>query len=102
MERIGDNCFSDSGLEEIALPKTLKKMSYIALSGCGDLKKIYVEDGCKIKILNVPDSTAVGSLLGTVAENTRACGLREQSNVVIPEGANRIWSYWFWGVALRM
>ena len=46
LEEIGVYCFTNSGLEEIALPKTLKKIRDYAFKDCKDLKIIYVEDGC--------------------------------------------------------
>ena len=66
---IGENAFRDcETLEEVYLPKTLRKISACAFSGCRNLKKVYMEygleeigdeafSGCSsIYDVNVPDT----------------------------------------------
>ena len=47
LKNFGKRCFANSGLREIALPKTLKKLRPCVFRDCADLKDIYVEDGCE-------------------------------------------------------
>ena len=79
LEKIGWSCFKNSGLEEITLPKALKNVDYGAFEKCGNLKTIYVKDGCKANLLlaEVPDSTKVGPLSETMVGGVRVWGLRE-------------------------
>ena len=59
LEDIGWDCFKNSGLEEIRLPKSLKNVGYGAFQNCRNLRTIYVEDGCEadLDLTEVPDST---------------------------------------------
>ena len=61
MERIGNDCFYDSRIEEVTLPNALKQLGSDVFRMCSFLKTIYVEDGCKASLVNawVPDSTGV-------------------------------------------
>ena len=52
LERIGEHCFCGSGVEEIKLPSTLKEIGCNAFRGCGNLKTIYVEDGCEASLVD--------------------------------------------------
>ena len=38
--------FQNSGIEEITLPSTLKKIDRYTFSGCNSLKTIYVKSSC--------------------------------------------------------
>ena len=48
LEHIGDNCFSDSGISEILIPKTVKSIGESALTS---LKYIEVEEGCQVNVI---------------------------------------------------
>lgn len=50
MECIGKACFRGSGLQEIILPGTLRKIGYRGLKDCNYLGTVYVEDGCRINV----------------------------------------------------
>ena len=52
MEYIGEWCFEDSEIEEIALPRTLKEISEHAFNNCNSLKTVYVEEGYTLDIKN--------------------------------------------------
>lgn len=64
LEYIKKECFYGSGLEEITLPRSLKKIDKFTFSGCENLQTIYVEDGCDISFFNVrvPISAEIISL----------------------------------------
>lgn len=47
LEHIGDYCFSDSRIDEILIPKTVKSIGKDALSS---LKYIEVEEGCQVNV----------------------------------------------------
>ena len=63
LKKIGNQCFLGSGVEEIALPHTLREIGDHAL-GYNSLKTIYVEDGCEVSPANtgVPYGASVISL----------------------------------------
>ena len=79
LEKIGYDCFRNSGLEEITLPKTLKEINMWAFNDCTSLKTIYVEDGCEANLssLKLPDSTQVGPLPETMVGGVRVWDLRK-------------------------
>ena len=64
LERIGNNCFCHSGIEEIMLPGTLKEIGTGTFYKCDNLKTIYVENGCEASLANacVFDSTSIVTL----------------------------------------
>lgn len=47
---IGKYCFADSGLQEISLPCTLKKIGFGAFNDCKWLRTVWVKCGCKAKV----------------------------------------------------
>ena len=47
-----DGIFYGSGLEELILPSTLRKINSNALDGCDNLKRIFVKDDCAISTKN--------------------------------------------------
>lgn len=57
-----------------------------------------MKDGCNADLseLKIPDSTKIGPPPETLAGSMRAWDLRKLRNVVIPEGAEKIGSCWFW------
>lgn len=95
LETIGSSCFSNSGIEEVTLPGTLKEINEYAFSNCNSLKTVWVEDGCAPDIKkccgdNVgifPAKTMVGSI--------HLRDLRKQKHTVIPEGVQEIGEQWF-------
>ena len=78
------------------LPATLKKANSDMFYDCGNLKTIWVEDGCPIDIKNYAciehfpsGKIAVGGLL--------LRDLRRLRKVAIPEGVEKIGDRWFAG-----
>ena len=60
MECIEHDSFWSSGIEEIALPRTLKEMDEDAFEDCKNLKVVWVEEGCQLDIRKyVGDSVEV-------------------------------------------
>ena len=60
LETIGDQCFANSGLEEIWFPKTLREIKWDAFQNCGNLKRVWVEEGCAVDVRkHVPASVEV-------------------------------------------
>ena len=99
LEEIGSDCFSESGLEEVMLPKTLKEIGYGAFDECKHLKSIRVEEGCEASLLHVrePESVIIGPPPETMTGSMRVWDLRNVKYVVFPEGVEKIGNYWFWG-----
>ena len=56
-----------------------------------------MEDGCEASFSNagVPDSVKVGSPPETMLGNARVWDLKELEDVVVPDGVEKIGSYWF-------
>lgn len=44
---IPSNCFNDSGLRGLILPKGTKKIGYQAFAGCEDLEKLFIPSSCE-------------------------------------------------------
>ena len=61
--------FYDSGLEEIVLPSTLKSINSSTFTQCGNLKIVWVEDGCTADI-----RSAVGDHVGALRRPTKPEG----------------------------
>ena len=60
MECIEDDSFRRSGIEEIALPRTLKEMGKDVFKNCQNLKTVWVEEGCAVDVRKyVGDSVEV-------------------------------------------
>ena len=53
--------FGNSGIEEITLPSTLKKIDRYAFSECNSLRTIYVRSGCQANFswLDLPSSVKI-------------------------------------------
>ena len=99
LERIGSWCFDRSGVEELALPRTLKTIGVGALIACRRLRTIYLDDGCAACLSRAYFSSSVDIVLRreTAPLGETLQGLRKVKNVVVPEGVERIGSYWFRG-----
>ena len=99
LERIGDHCFVNTGITEIAFPETLRRMGRIQFYGCRDLGNIYMADGCGANLSDIcmPDHTQVGPLPNVMVGGRRVWDLRMVRDVVIPEGAEAVGNSWFAG-----
>ena len=95
--------FRNSALEEITLPKSLKEMNRLAFSGCENLKTIYVDDECDKGLFGItlPDSVRFLPSREVMISGKHLSELREQKEVVIPDGVERIGSCWFRGSAVE-
>ena len=99
LEKIGDTCFYGSGIGEITLPSTLRKIDINAFDECDNLKTIYVEDSCKASLVDagMSDSVNVIPLSAPMIGGIAIQDLRQMKDVVIPKGTEKIESYLFWG-----
>ena len=63
LETLSDDCsrgvFENSGLEEITLPSTLKKIDRHMFLGCSSLRTIYVKSGCQADLSELDVSPSV-------------------------------------------
>ena len=50
VEYIGEDCFKDTKIEELALPDALREMDDNALRGCGRLRVVQVGKDCALDI----------------------------------------------------
>ena len=94
-----NNAFECSGLEEIALPSTLKEVQFGAFGRCADLGIVYVREGCDVSLSHtgIARSTDVYPIPSILFGRPRVWDLRKQRDVVIPEGTEKIGKKWFWG-----
>ena len=97
LRTIRKRCFMNCGIEEITLPKALKEIHGDALS-CEQLRKICVEEGCEVNLswAGIPDYTYVHLPSEPMIGKTSVAGMLRCGHVVIPDGIERIGSYWFW------
>ena len=51
LEKIGYECFNESGLEEIIIPKSVKTIEWSAFYGCKSLRKVVFQEGSELKEL---------------------------------------------------
>lgn len=102
LERIGWGCFRGSEIEGIVLPGTLREIGGCTFESCSSLRTVHVEDGCQASFLDtglpssvqiIPRSAAVG--VASVLD------LRLAKHISIPEGTERVGSYWFWGSGIE-
>ena len=98
LEKTGGRCFAGE-IAEITLPRTLKTIHHKTFADCACLRNIYAEDGCDAALSQARGShpVKVGPPPGTTAGSVSVWALRELRDVVIPEGTERVGSYWFWG-----
>ena len=98
LEEIGWYCFWNSGLEEIALPVTLKKIGYSVFCSCDNLRSVHLDDECEVSLYGaeIPDSTIIDLHRETTAINAKLLDLRNCKHVAIPDGVERIGKRWFW------
>lgn len=103
LEEIGRMCFYGNAFEEITLLKTLKRIGEDAFSDCKSLKKVCIKDGCEacLSAAQIPDSATVRLLPETVTGDARAWDPRSCTQVVIPEGTEKIANRWFWGSSIE-
>lgn len=68
LERIGERCFSGSGIEELTLPNALKKIGNDSFRGCSSLTALHVDDKCEAILFwaGIPDSVQVAPLSATL------------------------------------
>lgn len=79
-------------IEELTLPRALKKIHRDAFEKCEHLSAIYVEEGCKVSLcgVEIPNSAKAGPLPETTVGGARVWDLRNCKHVVIPEGTEKI------------
>ena len=95
LEKIGAGCFKYSDIEEITFPGTLREIGEDALYNCRRLRVVWVEDGCVPDVRNyVKDDVVVLSTNAMVGDKLLR-DLRQFSEVVIPEGVEKIGGHWF-------
>ena len=99
LEKIGTLCFAGSGLEEIWLPKTLKTIAKDAFKECSNLTSIHVEEGCEccLSYVDIPVSASRVLPRETTVWEKSLLELRQLRGIAVPNGAERIGNYWFWG-----
>lgn len=83
-------------MAELTLSGRLREVRKGAFKNCNELRTIYVAGGCEVDLSNFsPGVITVVPLSGTVPRWLR--DMREQKDVVIPEGTEKLGDRWFWG-----
>lgn len=100
---IEGHAFSGCELEEITFPVTLKEIVWNSFYECKNLKAIYVENNSEVNVAeaSISSSVIVGPPPGTLVRGINVWNLREQKNIVFPEGIERIGNHWFWGASIE-
>lgn len=98
-----EGVFKECGIEGITLPKTLELVGSLTFSDCDNLRVIHVEDNCNVGLteVEIPASARVGPPPETMVGHVHVWNLRCVRHVMIPEGAARIGSCWFWDCAIE-
>lgn len=95
VERVGKECFFESGTKEIMFPSTLKEIDDNTLDCCFGLTVVWVEQGCVVDIRKyVSKNVAILWVKTTVGERFLQ-DLRGLKDVIIPEGTECIGEQWF-------
>ena len=50
VQYIEEDCFRDSGVEEVTLPNTLRGINQHAFLGCNRLRTVWAEAGCRVNV----------------------------------------------------
>ena len=101
MKRIRENCFYNSGIEEIILPRMPKKIPQRVFNGCKNLKQICVKEGYTIDAREyVKNSVKIVPARMTAGKQSLR-DLKRQKDVVIPEGIEKIENGWLWGMEVE-
>ena len=97
LQEVGWCCFDESGLEEITLPRALKKIGYEAFDECDRLKIIHLDAECEASLYEaeIPDSTIIDLLRDTAAFDIKLLDLKNCKHVVVPDGVEKIGNRWF-------
>ena len=79
------------------MPSTLKSINSSTFTQCGNLKVVWVEDGCTADI-----RSAVGDHVGVLRKSTKIgdqllWDLRKLNEISLPNGIERIGKHWFCG-----
>lgn len=98
LEKIGRECFSKSGIAEVEVPKLLKTIGSNAFLGCEELRTIRVGENlnASLSCTGISASVEVVLLQGTTAWVRPLLELGKLKEIVVPDGTERIGSYWFW------
>lgn len=91
VEYVGeDNWYN---ISEVTLPSTLKEIDEDLIKSVKPWGTIWVEDGCTIDVKKYVDYTV--TVLPAKADNKFLRDLRQEKNVVIPDGTQCIGTKWF-------
>ena len=93
----GRGVFEDSGIEEIMLPRKIRRIGHATFDGCRNLRVVYVENGIEADVPQTVLSSAIQvlPLPDTVVRGVRIWDLKALRDVIIPDGAEEIGRYWF-------
>lgn len=97
LESIGKQCFSGSGIEEVTLPGTLMEIEDLAFHDCSSLTVVWVEADCLVDVQACVSDSVAALRRDTAVGDQPLWWLRQQSDVVIPEGVETIGDRWFMG-----
>lgn len=90
--------FEESAVEDVELPSTLKSIGSRAFLNCPNLKTLWLADGFEVDLKNQITSFALILPSRQTHIGYRLLwNLRELKQVVIPDGVEKIGSYWFAG-----
>lgn len=103
LERIGEKCFYGTGIEEVTLPGLLREMGCDTFGKCDNLKRIRLESENDIDLLGIGVSDSVQIVFSSMVlpGGVRIRDLLQVKDVIIPDGTEKIGSWWFYGYMIE-
>ena len=95
MEYIGDSCFCGIAIREIILPETLETIEETAFDNCQNLSVIWIDENSLLDTDSIIKDHMVQLYRDTLVGDIPLRELRQQMDVVIPEGVETIEERWF-------
>ena len=95
MEYIRASCFSQSGLKEVTFLGMLKEIYWKAFRDCFSLRVVWVDECCRSYVRKYMKNDVMVLPTKALIGDTLLRDLRQLSEVVIPEGVEKIRGHWF-------
>ena len=97
LAHVGQKCFRETAIGQIALPAALQEVGEEAFARCRSLSAVYAEDGCGAALCRtgIPAGAYLGPPRGQLVGQARLDDLRGLSEIVLPEGLELVGNHWF-------
>ena len=95
LESIGPKCFRNTAVAEVALPSSLRAVGDGAFGECASLQTVRVDGDFCLDVYGCVDLAVRVRPLPTLVGREQLSALRTLSAVCLPDGLERVGSYWF-------